>query len=152
MCYPSSVGLGRPCEAQRGDAKVIFSPPVRLALTVRFRSATARHRRGAIRQSRRSPIRRLCCLIPNPPCLCIPDFFVTCAQWQCGTSTVMSDWFNMPNQVGELCHAEALFQTQASEQSLTRIRVRRISLDGKRCVHLNQRGVGARAEPRNLSC
>jgi hypothetical protein len=53
------------------------------------------------------------------------------------------DWFNLPKQVGELCHDEALFQTQASEQSLTRIRVSwRISLDGKRRVRLNWRSVG----------
>ena len=40
--------------------------------------------------------------------------------------------------VGELCHAEALFHRQASEQSLTRLRVcRHVSLDGKRCVRLN---------------
>src|SRR6516225_897800 len=44
----------------------------------------------------------------------------------------------MPEQVGELCHAEALFHRQASEQSLTRLRVcRHVSLDGKRCVRLN---------------
>src|SRR5258708_2585279 len=29
----------------------------------------------------------------------------------------------MPKHVGELCHAEALFHRQASEQSLTRLRV-----------------------------
>jgi hypothetical protein len=44
--------------------------------------------------------------------------------------------------VGELCHAEALFHRQASEQSLTSLRVcRHVSLDGKRCVRLNQRSV-----------
>jgi hypothetical protein len=56
----------------------------------------------------------------------------------------MSDWFNTPKQMGELCHAEALIQkTQASEQSLTRVGVRgRISLDGQRCVRLDRRSVG----------
>jgi hypothetical protein len=55
----------------------------------------------------------------------------------------MCDWFNMRKQMGESCRAEALIQTQASEQSLTRIRVRgRISLDGKRRVRLNRRSVG----------
>jgi hypothetical protein len=54
----------------------------------------------------------------------------------------MSDWFNRSKQVGELCHAKALLQTQASKQSLTRVRVRRhISLDGKRRVRLNKRSV-----------
>jgi hypothetical protein len=58
--------------------------------------------------------------------------------------------------VGELCHAEALFQRQASEQSLTCLRVcRHVSHDGKRCVRLNQRSVGeyvtAIAEARNPS-
>ena len=43
-----------------------------------------------------------------------------------------------PKKVGELCHAEALFQAKASEQSLTRLRVcRHVSLDGKRCVRIN---------------
>jgi len=46
--------------------------------------------------------------------------------------------FSMPKQVGELCHAEAFFHRQASEQSLTRLRVCwHVSLDGKRCVRLN---------------
>jgi hypothetical protein len=62
----------------------------------------------------------------------------------------------MPKQVGELCHAEALFLRQASEQSLTCLRVcRHVSLDGKRCVRLDWRSVGeyitALAEARNLS-
>jgi hypothetical protein len=49
----------------------------------------------------------------------------------------------MPKQVGELCHAEALFHRQASEQRFTRLRVcRHVSIDGKRCVRLNQRSVG----------
>jgi len=53
-------------------------------------------------------------------------------------------------------HVETHPENQSSEQSLTRLRVcRRNSLDGKRCVRLNQRGVGeytaALAEPRNLS-
>jgi hypothetical protein len=44
----------------------------------------------------------------------------------------------MPKHVGELCHAEALFDRQASEQSLTRLRVcQHVSLDGKLCVRLN---------------
>jgi hypothetical protein len=50
---------------------------------------------------------------------------------------------SIPKEVGELCHAEALSQAKASEQSLTCVRVcRRISLDGKRCLRLNQRSVG----------
>jgi len=61
-----------------------------------------------------------------------------------------------PKQVGELCHAEALFHRQASEQSLTRPGVcRHVSRNGKRCVRLNQRSVGelitALAEARNPS-
>ena len=46
--------------------------------------------------------------------------------------------FSMPKQAGELCHAKALFHRQASEQSLTRLRVcRHVSLDSERCVRLN---------------
>jgi hypothetical protein len=53
-------------------------------------------------------------------------------------------------------HVETLPENQSSEQSLTRLRVcRRVSLDGKRCVRLNQRGIGeyttTLAESRNLS-
>ena len=55
----------------------------------------------------------------------------------------------MPKQVGELCHAEALFHMQASEQSLTRLRVcRHVFLDGKRCMRLNQRSQRIRHRPR----
>ena len=50
---------------------------------------------------------------------------------------------NISKQVGELCHGKALVQTQASKQSLTRVRICwRISLDGKWCMRLNQRSVG----------
>jgi hypothetical protein len=63
---------------------------------------------------------------------------------------------HMMQQVGELCHAKALFPGQASEQSLIRLGAcRHVSLDGKRCVRLNQRSVGecvtALAEARTLS-
>jgi hypothetical protein len=86
--------------------------------------------------------RRLCCLMRNPRCPCIPDFFDTCSSRN--AERIFSGAIgSIPKQVGELCHAEALVQTQASEQSLTRVRVcRRISLDGKRCLRLNQPGVG----------
>jgi hypothetical protein len=57
---------------------------------------------------------------------------------------------------GSIDHVETLPENQASEQSLTRFRIcRRVSLDGKRCLRINQRSVGqyttALAEPRNLS-
>jgi len=56
---------------------------------------------------------------------------------------------------GKYEHVETLPENQSSEQSLTRLRVWRISLDSKRRVRLNQRGVSeytsALAEPGNLS-
>src|ERR1700743_3731240 len=85
--------------------------------------------------------------------IAVIGFLLELARWDFITLV----WFNMPKQVGELCHAKALFHSQASEQSLTRFGVcRRISLDRKRCVRLNQRSVSectiALAEARNLSC
>jgi len=56
---------------------------------------------------------------------------------------------------GKYEHVGTLPENQSSEQSLTRLRVWRISLDSKRRVRLNQRGVSeytsALAEPGNLS-
>jgi hypothetical protein len=75
------------------------------------------------------------------------------SRTKCGQGT---SEFSMPKQAGELCHAKALFHRQASEQSLIRLGVcRHVSLDGKRCVRLNERSVGeyvtALTEARTLS-
>jgi hypothetical protein len=63
-----------------------------------------------------------------------------------------------PKRTGELRHVEALFKKQTSEQNLTCVGIRRrISLDGKRRVRLNQRSDGeytadfTGSESRNLS-
>jgi hypothetical protein len=44
----------------------------------------------------------------------------------------------MPKQVGELCHAEAFFHRQASEQSLTRLAGMSLSMASGACASTSE--------------
>jgi hypothetical protein len=72
---------GRPCEAQRENAKVSFSPPVPTSPCGAF---SFRNRKAPSWGDKAKPpisYRRLCCVIRDlRHAHVIPDFFVTCAS------------------------------------------------------------------------
>ena len=71
----------------------------------------------------------------------IPNFFDTCAGSK--RNVTVSRLVQCAPDGGRLRHVETPFKKQTSESSLTRVGFcRRVSLDGRRRVRLNQRSVG----------